>query len=227
MALNPYTLNHLYRNGILDYEPTDLMSGYPMGISTPMANPYLDLAKQGGLYQSHGMQTDSFHSNYTPAYTPEYPQNQAMASNSYPNTMTQNGMISGFGTDGYQNNGMPIIGSKSNAGFSSAFNGLGIGTYNNTDFGSIIGENGVIGSKTNAGGANIYGGFADTQNNINYGLEKNMSTVSQTPKPILGIIAGAIGLTAIVMAFKKGKKPAKTQSSFLSKLNPMNWFKQK
>ena len=54
-----------------------------------------------------------------------------------------------------------------------------------------------------------------------------MSAANQTPKPILGIIAGAIGLTAIVMAFKTGKKPAKTQSGFLSKLNPMNWFKQK
>ena len=58
MAINPYTLNKLYQNGILDYVPTELLMGTPMGTFTPMSNPYIDMAKQGGLYQNYEMRKD-------------------------------------------------------------------------------------------------------------------------------------------------------------------------
>ena len=54
MAINPYTLYGLYEKGILDYVPSELLMPTPAAPMTPMSNPYLDLAKQGGLYQKYG-----------------------------------------------------------------------------------------------------------------------------------------------------------------------------
>ena len=216
MAVNPYTLNQLYQNGILDYVPTDLMMGNPVGsMLTPMVNPYLNMAQQGALYQNHGTATDSFHSSFTPAYTPNNYQSVSSSANSYVGLNNYSGMP-------------PQIGSRSNAGGMAAFNGYGIGKYNNNGFASAVGEDGTIGYMSNAGGMNSVGGFADTQNNISSGINKVSSVINNTPKIILGVVAGAIGLVGLAALFKRGKKPANTgnHSSFWSKLNPVNWFKK-
>lgn len=221
MAINPYTLNHLYQNGILDYVPTDLMMGTPVGsVLTPMNNPYMNMAQQGALYQNYGA-ADSFHSSYTPGYAPNNYQSVSTPANYHVGLNNYNGY----------NNGMVQIGAKSNAGGLNTFNGYGIGAYNNNGIANSFGEDGSIGSRSNTGGLNTFGGFSDVQNNINGGVNKVSSFINNTPKIILGLLAGTIGVIGIAALFKRGKKPAKTggagnNTSFWSKLNPMNWFRK-
>ena len=231
MALNPYTLNHLYEKGILDYVPTELMMGAPMGTMSVMNNPYLDMAKQGGLYQNHGAAVDSFHSSFTPAYTPQYPQNVSAGSNygyrynsntSGIGGYNQNSISSSFGMNG-------VIGSQSNAGITNTFSGYGVGVNNQNGILNSLGGGNSVGSQSNAGGLGTFGGFTDVENNINSGVNKVNSFVDRTPKFILGIAATAIGIIGLRALFKRGKKPVKTgeTNSFWSKLNPMNWRKNK
>ena len=223
MALNPYTLYHLYDKGILEYVPTDLMMGTPMGAMMPMSNPYLDMAMQGGLYQNHGMANDSFQmSGVQSPYVQNYQSNPTVG------------------------NGITQIGALSNAGGLNTFNGYGVGTQSAASIPGAFGFNGNIGaysdssvlntfnghgvgSQSQAGGLNTFGGFTDTQNNISGGFNKMMTIVDRTPKVVLGLFAGAIGIGSLILAFKKGKKPATTthSTSFWSKLNPKNWFKKK
>ena len=193
MALNPYTLYNLYEKGILEYVPTDLMMGTPMGAMMPMSNPYLDMAKQGGLYQNHGTYSDSFQMN--------------------------NGMY--YGTNGAVNpyviqngtNGTAAIGSKSNTGIYNTFNGYGIGTQNVNSVADSFGFNNINGVQSNSGIMNSFG-FSNSGF-----LDKTVSIISSTPKIVLGIIAGGIGIAGLMAAFKRGKKPTKTnKKSFLSKL---------
>jgi len=198
MAVNPYTLAHLCDKGILDGADIAMLNAPTMPIM-PIGNQYLDMAMQGNLYQNSGMGYDSFHSSYSPAYTP-----------SYPNTITTNGY-----------NGMPAaIGSMSNAGGMNAFNGYGVGVYNNNNTLTAFGEDGFTGSQSAAGGLNAFGGFSDTQNNISSGFNKTMSAIDRTPKAIWGLLAGAIGITGIALMFKRGKKPDLTNesSNLLTKL---------
>ena len=215
MALNPYTLNHLYEKGILDYVPADLAVNIPLSPLPAMSNPYMDMAMQGGLYQNSISGADSFTS----------------MNNNFgvqPITGTYNG-----------------IGSMSNAGGMNTFLGNGVGVQNNSSISNTFGFNSNIGVNSNAGfynsfagngvgeqyqggGMNIFGGFADTKNNIKSGFYKTAAIVNNTPRVVLGLLASAIGIGGIMLAFKKGKKPPKTQNtSFLSKLNPLNWIKKK
>lgn len=215
MALNPYTLYNLYDKGILECVPTDLLAPTPMGAMMPMNNPYLDMAKQGGLYHNHGSQADSFQiSGVQSPYVQNY--------------------------QTYGNIGNSIqTGSMSPAGGLNTFNGVGIGGanphttagafgFNNTtgvynQAGGLNTFNGIgIGSQSPAGGMNTFGGFADTRNSVANGFNKTMSIINNTPKLILGIIGGAIGLWALTAAFKRGKKPSKIKG-FLSHMNPKNW----
>lgn len=55
---NPYTLNHLYFQGILDYVPYDLCGGAVVSPMNAMQNPYLNAAQQGALYQNNGKYSD-------------------------------------------------------------------------------------------------------------------------------------------------------------------------
>ena len=94
----------------------------------------------------------------------------------------------------------------------------------------------MTGSQTNAGVMSSFGynvgvqnqsGFFGDSNGITGGFGKAVSIVDRTPKFVLGLLSGAIGVAGVAMAFKKGKKPPKAKTSnFLSKLNPMNWFKK-
>lgn len=61
MAVNPFTLNSLYNQGIIDYTPYDLCNGgmYP-GMYGAGMNPYMQSAMQGNLYQNYGTGQDGF-----------------------------------------------------------------------------------------------------------------------------------------------------------------------
>ena len=231
MALNPNTLYHLYRNGILDYVPGDLAMPAPVGIFTPVANPYLDMAKQGGLYQSAGMGFDSFQSSC--GYN-----NQAHNSqHNYGASVGQTGISSTYNYGGNGYNGNIPTGAFSNTGVVGMLNGYGVGEYNNNGISSMLGENGSIGTMSQTGGINSLtgigigtqnnqGAFSDVQNGISSGVSKTLNVVNSTPRIILGTIAAIIGGSAIVLAFKGRKKPPKTgggNTSFWSKLNPFNW----
>ena len=186
MALNPYTLYHLYEKGILEYVPTDLAAGIPVAPMMQMSNPYLDMAQQGSLYQNHGIHNDSFHLSANPV--PSQPQ----------------------------------IGSHSQAGGMNTFNGTGIGAYSRA--GGANTYNGVgIGAYSQAGGVNTFGGFADTQNNIVNGYYKTKSVIDRTPKFVLGLAAAGIGILGLKAGFGIFGKKAAKKTSFLSKLNPLNW----
>ena len=198
MALNPYTLYNLYNKGILECVPTDLLAPTPMGAMTQMSNPYLDMAKQGGLYQNHGAFSDSF--QFSGVQSP-YVQN--------------------YQTYGNIGSAAPQIGSFSNAGGMNTFNGCGVGALNPHTTAGAFGFNPAIGAKSPAGVDSMFG--ADIGNNIAGGFNKTMSVINNTPNVILGALGGALGIWAIMHAFKHGKKPAANKQSFWSNLNPMNW----
>ena len=204
MALNPYTLYHLYEKGILPYVPEDLMSGVPVAPMGSISNPYLELAQQGGLYRNHGMHNDTFQMNGG-VHSPY--------SNSYTNPVLS----------------QPQIGSMSQAGGMNTFNGVGVGAYSQA--GGMNAFNGVgIGAYSQAdAGMNAYGGlFGGAGNGISNGYSKTVSVINRTPKFVLGLAALLIGALGIKHAFRGGKKAAH-KSGFLSKLNPLNWnlFKKK
>ena len=229
MAINPYTLNNLYKNGILDYVPADLLMGSPMGVMTPMTNPYLDMAKQGNLYQTHGVSTDSFHTSFTPAYTPNDYQSVSTGAN-YGASISSINQSSSYNYNGQANFGgynTVSIGSKSNAGGLNAFRGYGIGAYNNNGMANAFGYDGSIGSMNTSGGINAFGGFSGGERVFSNGINTATSVINKTPKFILGILSGVIGLTAIATLFKRGKKPSTSSNNFWSKLNPINWFRKK
>lgn len=58
MSVSPYTLEGLYNKGVLDYVPYELCNGANVSSLNVVQNPYLDMAKQGGLYQDYS--TDNF-----------------------------------------------------------------------------------------------------------------------------------------------------------------------
>ena len=206
MAMNPYTFANLCEKGILS--PADLVIPNDQVVpAMPTGSEYLNMAKQGNLYQSHGTGYDSFHSTYSPAYTPEY----------------HHGVTTGANYNGAVN-GVVEVGSKSNAGGMTAFDGYGVGVYNNNNTFTAFGEDGRVGALSQAGGMNAFGGFADTQNNLTSGFNRTMNFIDRIPKTALGFLAGAIGIAGIVMAFKSGKKvPVKEvaeNTSFWSKIKP-------
>ena len=58
MSVSPYSLEGLYNKGVLDYVPYELCNGANVGSLNGAQNPYLNMAKQGGLYQNYN--TDNF-----------------------------------------------------------------------------------------------------------------------------------------------------------------------
>lgn len=201
MAINPYTLQNLYEQGILDYVPLDLAGGtpiVPMQMNT--VNPYLQMAAQGGLYQNHGTQCDSFShsSNYnaSPTSSPVY------------------GAYSGYGNMQY--NGANNIGHATFNMF--GFNGNG--THNNSNpFGMTNNNMGTMSV------ASPVGGYEGITNSLAEGIGETASLIDRTPKLIKNIAAAGIAILGIKYLFKRGKKPSITNSntSFWSKFNPKNW----
>ena len=216
MALNPYTLYHLYEKGILDCVPGDLATGIPAVPAVMPTNPYLEMAQQGGLYQNYGMQNDTFiHSPYSAKTVTPIP-SQVQTGAAARSGITD--MFNGYGIGSGNSNSTADI-----FGF-----GSGVGTYSQT--GGMNTFNGVgIGTNNTAGNTDIFGGFSDTQNRITDGYYKTKSFIDRTPKLILGIIAATIGILGIKHAFKGGKfwkkktPDVSENKSFLSKINPKNW----
>lgn len=190
MAINPYTLYSLYENGIIDYVPTDLLTPTPMAQMSTMSNPYLNMAKQGSLYQHYGSgDTFSFSGNNNYSYI----NNSQIGSHSF------------AGQNAY---GLQGIGYASNAG-ANAYGLQGIG------------------AQSNAGGENAWGGTSDFKSGISNVFNRVSSVISTTPTFIKGLVSALIAGGALYMFFKSGKKPKTEKKSFMSKLNPFNWFKSK
>ena len=203
MALNPYTLYHLYEKGILEYVPVDLMGGTPVAPMMPVTNPYLDMAQNGDLYQNYGMNNDTF------TY------NQGIQS---PYTNQPSNPIPAHTT----------IGVASQAGGLNTFNGVGIGGYSQA--GGMNTFNGVgIGGQNQNGSMDILGGVGTVGNGLANGYNRTISAIDRVPRFILGLAAAAIGIIGLKHAFKGGKIFGKKNvnnsdtGSHLSKLNPKNW----
>ncbi len=104
MTIDPFTLNSLYGQGIIDYVPYDL--GVTPTPVSGITNPYLQSAMQGNLYQTHGTINDTF---------------------------TQSAGMNGFGVEGIGNEssagingfGQSGIGEASQAGTNGFGGGLG------------------------------------------------------------------------------------------------------
>ena len=104
MTIDPFTLNNLYGQGIIDYVPYDL--GITPSASYGMQNPYLQSAMQGQLYRTQGTVNDSFV--------------KSAGMNGFGEQNighTASGGLNGFGEQG--------IGGESNAGVNGFGGGLG------------------------------------------------------------------------------------------------------
>ena len=231
MALNPNTLQNLYNKGLLDYVPQDLMAEAYMSQAgaamTMMSNPYLEMAKQGGLYQSAGSMNDSF--NYTGGnnYSVSNITSNFNTENSYPGANASNYRSTGYLDNSY-------IGSKSTVG-SSMFSASGIGgkspslwnmfsakgVGSKTPNGSgMFGQGGGIGEQSMTGDINSYGfgTQGNVQNGINNSVGKVLNTFNGLSGFVKGLLALGIGIVGLKLAFG-GKKASSSGSGFLSKLN--------
>lgn len=142
MAVNPYTLNHLYSNGILDYVPYDLAGGVNVSSLNAMQNPYMMSAMQGSLYQNYGNNADSFVQN-------------------------SNG-IQGYGTQtnaGMNGFGMQGIGDYSHAGM-NGFGVQGIGTNSQAGINGFGGGFGGLGQDVSNGVKNTAGFLGSLPNTV-------------------------------------------------------------
>ena len=194
---NPYTLNHLYSQGILDYVPYDLCGNTVVAPMNGTQNPYLNAAQQGSLYQNHGMYGDTVEFNLGNQNIGA--QSQAGGANAF-----------GFGN----------IGAQSQAGGANALGFGNIGAQSQAGGANALGF-GNIGTQSQAGGANAWGGFSDAQN----GVSKAAATFNSIPNFVKGVAAGFLMIGSVALVLKRGKKPVQTeQQGFFSKLNP---FKKK
>ncbi len=225
--MNPYTLDKLYANGIIDFTPYEILYSPASPNAYNMTNPYLNMAAQAGLYQRSINSGDSFSSSNTNYngnsfmnimdYTMHNPYsslvsqfkginsiaaNNAYAGNSYGNlgigSMSQAGGMNSLGLNG-------SIGTNSTAALNAGFGGSGIGKQNT----------GVIN--------NALGGFGDIGNSSGSAMNSNSGIWGHIVKGLIGLGAIIIG---VCLMFKRGKKGAKQATSFLSKINPVNWFKK-
>lgn len=204
MSVNPYTLNNLYSQGILDYAPYELCnSGINVSSMNGISNPYLNTAMQGTQFQNYGQTPDSF-----------------CASGKIGTVQPNPEMSSARGSFGFGNDN---IGINSQAG-SNAYGLQGIGAQ------SQVGSNayglqgiGMQGPSEQA----AWGGFSDTSQGIKDGISKVSGFTQNIPSPIKGIAAAGMMIGALALALKTKKKPqAKPKTNFFSNLNPVNWFRK-
>lgn len=223
----PDTLNNLYKKGIIDYTPYEVLYSPASPNAYNMTNPYLNMAAQAGLYQKSINSGDSFNSsnmNFNGSssmnnmdYTMHNPYSSLVSQFKGINSIAANNAYAG---NSYGNMG---IGSVSSAGGmnSLGFNGS-IGTNSTAAMNAGFGEAGIGIQNTNAG-TNALGGFGSFGNWISSLFGENSGLKEK-------VIKGLIGLSAIIiggkMLFKSKKKAPKQTTSFLSKLNPLNWFKK-
>lgn len=220
MSVNPYTLNNLYSQGILDYAPYELCnSGINVSSMNGISNPYLNTAMQGTQFQNYGQTPDSFcASGKIGAVQPNPEKGSAQVSSSFGNENI--GINSEAGSNAY---GVSGIGTQSQAG-TNAYGLQGIGAQ------SQAGENayglqgiGMQGPSEQA----AWGGFGDTSQSIKAGFSRVSGFTQNVPSPIKGLAAAGMMIGALALALKTKKKPkVKPKTNFFSNLNPVNWFKK-
>ncbi len=207
MAVNPYTLNNLYAQGIIDYVPAELLMPTPVGSMQSMTNPYLNLAKQGNLYQQHGS-GDSF--SYT-GNVPAYAEVNEIGSKS------SSGILSMFGDKN--------IGVNNSQGVVSTFGQNGIGYDNQNNIASMYGGFGDTRQNISNGFGKaqaIYNGTPTVLKGLAAGAIGLWALVhcfkrKKAPKNSKSILAKLNPLNW----FKKAPKPEPVKQSFWSKLNPL------
>ena len=105
MTVSPYTMNNLYAQGILDYTPYDIYGAPNVSPYANFANPYMQSAMQGTLYQNYGSMNDSF------------VRNTGLNGFGIPVGAESNAGMNGFGLQG--------VGENSNAGMNGFGGGFG------------------------------------------------------------------------------------------------------
>lgn len=204
MSVNPYTLNNLYSQGILDYAPYELCnSGINVSSMNGISNPYLNTAMQGTQFQNYGQTPDSFcASGKIGTVQPNPEMSSARGSFGFGNDTI--GINSQAGSNAY---GLQGIGAQSQAG-SNAYGLQGIGMQGPSEQAA-------------------WGGFGDTSQGIKDGISKVSGFTQNIPSPIKGIAAAGMMIGALALALKTKKKPqAKPKTNFFSNLNPVNWFRK-
>lgn len=204
MSVNPYTLNNLYSQGILDYAPYELCnSGINVSSMNGISNPYLNTAMQGTQFQNYGQTPDSFcASGKIGTVQPNPEMSSARGSFGFGNDSI--GINSQAGSNAY---GLQGIGAQSQAG-SNAYGLQGIGMQSPSEQAA-------------------WGGFGDTSQGIKDGISKVSGFAQNIPSPIKGLAAAGMMIGALVLALKTKKKPqVKPKTNFFSNLNPVNWFRK-
>ena len=204
MSVNPYTLNNLYSQGILDYAPYELCnSGINVSSMNGISNPYLNTAMQGTQFQNYGQTPDSFcASGKIGTVQPNPEMSSARGSFGFGNDSI--GINSQAGSNAY---GLQGIGAQSQAG-SNAYGLQGIGMQSPSE-------------------QVAWGGFGDTSQGIKDGISKVSAFAQNIPSPIKGLAAAGMMIGALALALKTKKKPqVKPKTNFFSNLNPVNWFRK-
>lgn len=204
MSVNPYTLNNLYSQGILDYAPYELCnSGINVSSMNGISNPYLNTAMQGTQFQNYGQTPDSFcASGKIGTVQPNPEMSSARGSFGFGNDNI--GINSQAGSNAY---GLQGIGAQSQAG-SNAYGLQGIGMQGPSEQAA-------------------WGGFSDTSQGIKDGISKVSGFTQNIPSPIKGLAAAGMMIGALALALKTKKKPqVKPKTNFFSNLNPVNWFRK-
>ena len=204
MSVNPYTLNNLYSQGILDYAPYELCnSGINVSSMNGISNPYLNTAMQGTQFQNYGQTPDSFcASGKIGTVQPNPEMSSARGSFGFGNDSI--GINSQAGSNAY---GLQGIGAQSQAG-SNAYGLQGIGMQSPSEQAA-------------------WGGFGDTSQGIKDGISKVSGFAQNIPSPIKGLAAAGMMIGALALALKTKKKPQlKPKTNFFSNLNPVNWFRK-
>lgn len=204
MSVNPYTLNNLYSQGILDYAPYELCnSGINVSSMNGISNPYLNTAMQGTQFQNYGQTPDSFcASGKIGTVQPNPEMSSARGSFGFGNDSI--GINSQAGSNAY---GLQGIGAQSQAG-SNAYGLQGIGMQSPSEQAA-------------------WGGFGDTSQGIKDGISKVSGFTQNIPSPIKGLAAAGMMIGALALALKTKKKPqVKPKTNFFSNLNPLNWFRK-
>ena len=204
MSVNPYTLNNLYSQGILDYAPYELCnSGINVSSLNGISNPYLNTAMQGTQFQNYGQTPDSFcASGKIGTVQPNPEMSSARGSFGFGNDSI--GINSQAGSNAY---GLQGIGAQSQAG-SNAYGLQGIGMQSPSEQAA-------------------WGGFGDTSQGIKDGISKVSGFAQNIPSPIKGLAAAGMMIGALALALKTKKKPqVKPKTNFFSNLNPVNWFRK-
>lgn len=204
MSVNPYTLNNLYSQGILDYAPYELCnSGINVSSMNGISNPYLNTAMQGTQFQNYGQTPDSFcASGKIGTVQPNPEMSSARGSFGFGNDSI--GINSQAGSNAY---GLQGIGAQSQAG-SNAYGLQGIGMQSPSEQAA-------------------WGGFGDASQGIKDGISKVSGFAQNIPSPIKGLAAAGMMIGALALALKTKKKPqVKPKTNFFSNLNPLNWFRK-